>query len=76
VRDHEDPGAEAGLVAFEVAQPADDRNEDLRGQVLGLPGAVRTQVAGDRGGHLSVQGRPSPRRARAGRIEDFAENRT
>ena len=47
VGDGEDPGAEAGFVAGEVAQMVEDPQEHLAGQVLGLAGAVRPQVAGD-----------------------------
>ena len=69
----EDPGAELLFGAIERAQPREDSEEGLAGEVLGFGRALQAQVAGDGRGEVSVETLESPRRARARRVEDLVE---
>lgn len=69
----EDPGAELLFGALEGAQPREDTEEGLAGEVLGFGRALQAQVAGDGRGEVSIETLESPRRARARRVEDLVE---
>ena len=73
MRNREDPGAELLFGALERAQPREDTEEGLAGEVLGFGRALQAQVAGDRRGEIGIEALESPRRARARRVEDIVE---
>ena len=69
----EDPGAELLFVAMERAQPREDSEEGLAGEVLGFGCPLQAQVAGDGRGEVGIETLERPRRARARRVEDLVE---
>src|SRR3712207_399957 len=74
--DGEDPRAQAVLVTRETGEAAEDGEEGLAGQVVGVEGTVQPQVPGDRWGEVPVEHLEGPRGARLGRREDVVERRT
>jgi hypothetical protein len=69
----EDPGAELLFVALERAQPCEDSEEGLAGEVVGFGRALQAQVACDGRCDVGIETLESPRRARARRVEDLVE---
>lgn len=54
VGDHEHPGTEGGLVAFELVDVPSDLEEHLAGEILGITDTEAGEIPGDRTGELPV----------------------
>ena len=70
---HEDPRPEARLVALEAVDVPDELAEDLAADAVGIGGALRPQVAEQRGGQAVVEAGPCPLGPHARGLEDRLE---